>query len=201
MTKPTIYLASGSPRRRELLAQIGIPFERIASEVDETPRENEGAHAYVERLAREKAAAGVAAMRAAALPARLVLAADTTVALDDHILGKPADAAEARAMLSQLSGRSHEVLTGVAISDGERVEAAVSTSTVVFRALSAQEIAAYVATGEPMDKAGSYGAQGIGAVLIAELRGSFSGVVGLPLTEVLALLERHGYPYWGRQSA
>lgn len=196
MTRPLIYLASGSPRRRELLAQIGIPFERIVSEVDETPFDGEGAHAYVERLARAKAAAGVTVARAAGQPARLVLAADTTVALDDRILGKPLDAADARAMLASLSGRMHEVLTGVAVSDGERVEVAVSTSSVRFRSLAAHEIDAYVATGEPMDKAGSYGAQGMGAVLIDEVRGSFSGIVGLPLTETVDLLRRFAYPYW-----
>jgi septum formation protein len=194
--RPAIYLASGSPRRRELLTQIGIPFDRISGDVDETPLPGEGAHAYVERLAREKAAAGIATMRTTGLSPRLVLAADTTVALDDHILGKPANAEDACAMLGRLSGRTHEVLTGVAISDGVRVETAVSISTVVFRDLPPGEIRAYVATGEPMDKAGSYGAQGIGAVLIRELRGSFSGVVGLPLTEVLALLQRFDYPYW-----
>lgn len=196
MSKPTIYLASGSPRRRELLTQVGIPFERIVCEIDETPLPGEGAHAYVERLARGKAAAGVAAVREAGLPMRLVLAADTTVALDDRILGKPVDAADACDMLASLSGRTHEVLTGVAVSDGERVEVAVSTSTVRMRTLDAREIAAYVATGEPMDKAGSYGAQGVGAVLIEEVRGSFSGIVGLPLAETVALLGRFAYPYW-----
>jgi len=196
MTRPAIYLASGSPRRRELLTQIGVPFDRISSEVDETPRPDEGAHAYVARLAAEKAAAGIARMRADSLAPRLVLAADTTVALDDHILGKPVDDAEARTMLRRLSGRTHEVLTGVAISDGARTEVATSTSVVTFRELADAEIAAYVASGEPMDKAGAYGAQGLGAVLIANLSGSFSGVVGLPLTETMQLLQRFGYPFW-----
>jgi len=196
MTRPAIYLASGSPRRRELLAQIGIPFERITGEVDETPWPQEGAHTYVERLARAKAAAGVAAMRAQGLASRLVLAADTTVALDDHILGKPIDAADATAMLRRLSGRVHEVLTGVAVSDGERVLSVISASEVRFRSLSEAEIAAYVATGEPLDKAGSYGAQGVGAVLIESLSGSFSGVVGLPLAETVTLLQQFGYAYW-----
>ncbi|WP_374352037.1 nucleoside triphosphate pyrophosphatase [Chitinimonas sp.] len=196
MSKPLIYLASGSPRRRELLTQIGVPFERISSEVDETPLPGEGAHAYVARLAHAKALAGVAMVRQAGLPQRLLLAADTTVALQDRILGKPVDAADAVAMLSQLSGRRHEVLTGVAVADGERVEVVVSESVVQMRELSATEIAAYVATGEPLDKAGSYGAQGLGAVLIKDLSGSFSGVVGLPLTETAALLQRFGYPFW-----
>lgn len=197
MTSPPIYLASGSPRRRELLNQIGVPIERIGSEVDETPLAGEGAHAYVLRLARAKAEAGLAAMRSAGLPPRLLLAADTTVALDDAILGKPLDAADAAAMLARLSGRSHEVLTAVALTDGERVETALSASTVRFRALTAAEIAAYVASGEPLDKAGSYGAQGLGAVLVEEIRGSFSGVVGLPLCETAALLRRFGYPVLG----
>jgi septum formation protein len=196
MSRTPIYLASGSPRRRELLTQIGIPFDRITGEVDETPLPNEGAHAYVERLARAKAAAGIAAMRAQGLAPRLVLAADTTVALDDHILGKPVDAADAVATLQRLSGRVHEVLTGVAISDGERVLCKVSVSEVHFRTLGEQEIAAYVSTGEPLDKAGSYGAQGVGAVLIESLSGSFSGVVGLPLTETVELLQELGYHYW-----
>jgi septum formation protein len=198
MQKPHIYLASGSPRRRELLTQIHVPYERVSGEVDETPLAGEGAHAYVERLARAKAAAGVANVLAAGRPAGLVLAADTTVALDDQILGKPVDAAEAVAMLRQLSGRQHEVLTGLAISDGFRVEVAVSESTVLFRDLTDAEITAYVATGEPMDKAGSYGAQGLGAVLIERLSGSFSGVVGLPLTETAQLLVRFDYPFWAK---
>jgi septum formation protein len=196
MTRLPIYLASGSPRRRELLTQIGLPFDRISGEVDETPFDGEGAHAYVARLAGAKAAAGVEFARTHGMPPRLVLAADTTVALDDQILGKPLDAADAAAMLQRLSGRTHEVLTGVAVSDGTRTELAISTSEVRFRHLSIEEIAAYVATGEPLDKAGGYGAQGIGAVLIASLSGSFSGVVGLPLTETVALLEKFSYRYW-----
>ncbi|MGQ5521775.1 Maf family protein [Chitinimonas sp. PSY-7] len=194
--RPAIYLASASPRRRELLTQIGIRFERVSCEIDETPKPSETAIAYVERLARAKAEAGIAAALAAGLPKRLLLAADTTVAFGNVILGKPLDADDAQAMLGQLSGSSHEVLTGVAISNGERTEYALSRSTVRFRTLSASEIAAYVASGEPMDKAGSYGAQGLGAVLINEIQGSFSGVVGLPLTETVTLLQRFDYPFW-----
>lgn len=200
-SKPAIYLASASPRRRELLGQIGIPFERIACEIDETPLPGEAAPAYVERLARAKAAAGIAAMRAAGLAPRLLLAADTTVALGDLILGKPLDAADARAMLARLSGSRHQVLTGVAISDGERCAYALSCSEVCFRELGEAEIAAYVASGEPMDKAGSYGAQGLGAVLIASISGSFSGVVGLPLAETCQLLQSLGYPFWTQPAA
>ncbi|PHV12351.1 Maf family protein [Chitinimonas sp. BJB300] len=194
--KPAIYLASASPRRRELLTQIGVRFERVTCEIDETPQAGETAMAYVERLARAKADAGITAALSAGLPKRLLLAADTTVALGDTILGKPLDAADARSMLNKLSGSSHEVLTGVAISNGERTEYALSRSTVRFRTISSQEITAYVASGEPLDKAGSYGAQGLGAVLIEEIRGSFSGVVGLPLTETVALLQRFDYPFW-----
>ncbi len=194
MEKPLIYLASTSPRRRELLKQIGVPYELINGEVDETAQPAEPAHLYVERLARAKAAAGFLTLQQQGLPSRLVLAADTTVALDDQILGKPATAAEAEAVLAQLSGRQHAVLTAVAISDGERVECAVSVSLVHFAQLGTEAIAAYVATGEPMDKAGSYGAQGKAAMFIERIEGSFSGVIGLPLFETAQLLGRFGYP-------
>ncbi|QDQ27225.1 septum formation inhibitor Maf [Chitinimonas arctica] len=196
MTKPAIYLASASPRRRELLTQIGVPFELLRCEIDETPLAGELPHPYVARLARAKAEAGVAAYRAAGLPPRLLLAADTTVALGEAILGKPVDVADAEAMLASLSGKSHQVMTGVAVTDGERVEVVVSVSQVRFRILSAAEIRSYVATGEPMDKAGSYGAQGKGALLIAAMEGSFSGVIGLPLAETGALLQGFDYPIW-----
>lgn len=196
MSKPVIYLASASPRRRELLTQIGVPFELVRCEIDETPLPGEHPKAYVARLAAAKAAAGVATYRAQGLPQRLLLSADTTVALGTQILGKPVDAADACAMLRTLSGTVHEVYTGVAISDGERTETVVSTTEVRFRTVSEADIAAYVATGEPMDKAGSYGAQGRGALLVDSLAGSFSGVVGLPLTETGDLLRAFGYPIW-----
>lgn len=195
--KPTIYLASASPRRGQLLTQIGVPFERFACDIDETPHPGEAPRDYVVRLAREKAAAALERLAASGAEARLVLAADTTVTLDGEILGKPADAAEARAMLARLSGTVHQAMTGVAVAGGGRVETALSVSDVTFRVLDAAEIDAYVASGEPMDKAGSYGLQGLGGVLVAELRGSFSGVIGLPLVETVELLRRHDYPFWG----
>ncbi|GLR13850.1 Maf-like protein [Chitinimonas prasina] len=194
MTKPTIYLASASPRRRELLGQIGVPIELVRCEIDESPLPGEQALPYVSRLARAKAQAGVATYRREGREPRLLLAADTTVALDGLILGKPESPEDAVAMLMRLSGSCHQVLTGVALTDGERTETAVSTSQVRFRDLAEAEIRAYVASGEPMDKAGSYGAQGLGAILIADLQGSFSGVVGLPLCETAELLRRFDYP-------
>ncbi|MFC4159866.1 Maf family protein [Chitinimonas lacunae] len=195
--KPTIYLASASPRRGQLLTQVGIPFERLACDIDETPHEGEAPAHYVVRLAREKAAAALARLAQSGAETRLVLAADTTVTLDGEILGKPADAAEARAMLSRLSGKRHQAMTGVAVAGQGRIETALSISDVTFRPLEPAEIDAYVASGEPMDKAGAYGLQGLGSVLVAEMRGSFSGVIGLPLSETVELLRRMGYPFWG----
>ncbi|WP_269531415.1 nucleoside triphosphate pyrophosphatase [Chitinimonas sp. BJYL2] len=196
MSKPVLYLASASPRRRELLAQIGVPIERIVCEIDETPLINEAPRAYVERLARGKAAAGMAVVQRDARPAGLLLAADTTVALGNTLLGKPADTADACAMLRSLSGQTHHVLTAVAVTDGHRIGVRTSMTEVRFRTLDEATIAAYVATGEPMDKAGSYGAQGRGALLIDTLSGSFSGVVGLPLAETGDLLREFAYPLW-----
>lgn len=187
-----LYLASGSPRRRELLAQIGVGFERIAAPVDETPFENEPAHEYVVRLARAKAEAGWQAMLAQNLPPLPVLGADTTVALVDRILGKPEDAADAAAMLRSLSGTTHEVLTAVALRTHNGCDSVLSLSRVRFAEMSEAQIAAYVATGEPMDKAGSYGIQGLGGLFAEHLEGSFTGVMGLPLHETATLLARHG---------
>jgi len=197
LSKPFIYLASASPRRRELLAQVGIPVKLISGEIDETPLTDESPAAYVERLAFAKARAGYATLRATGLPPGLLLAADTTVALGSEIFGKPEHADDAMRMLARLSASEHEVLTAVAVSDGERFEAIVSVSSVRFRALQAAEIAAYVASGEPMDKAGAYGIQGLGAVLVDTIKGSFSGIVGLPVAETVALLQRFAYPFWG----
>jgi len=187
-----IYLASRSPRRRELLAQIGVRFEVIEVEVDEDPAAGEPARDYVERLARAKAQAGWRRVQAKGLPAAPVLGVDTTVAVGGRILGKPADDREAAEMLAALSGRRHEVLTALALQSGERLESAVSVSEVRFKKLSSEEIARYVATGECADKAGAYGIQGHAARFVAELHGSFSGVVGLPLYETAQLLERIG---------
>jgi septum formation protein len=197
-----IYLASRSPRRRELLTQIGIRYhlllfrERPDSgvEVSEEPLAGEAPDVYVERVARAKAEAGWKRMLQRNLPHAPVLAADTTVALDGRILGKPADRKEAATMLASLSGRSHEVLTAIAVQHVDRLESALSRSEVRFKELSAREIADYVATGEADDKAGAYAIQGAAARFVAELRGSYSGVMGLPLFETAQMLERLASP-------
>jgi septum formation protein len=195
MRYPSIYLASQSPRRRELLTQIGVDYAVIAADIDESPRPQELPADYVQRLAREKAAAGWQRVRQQGLPVRPVLGADTAVVLDDHvggkavsrILGKPADFADARETLRALSGREHRVLTGVSLC-GDRQCTALSITTVRFRAIDDAEIDAYWASGEPRDKAGAYGIQGIGAVFIERIDGSYSGVMGLPLFETAQLL-------------
>lgn len=193
-----LYLASGSPRRRELLTQIGVPFSPLATVVDETPWPAESAAAYVQRLACAKARAGLASL--ATPGAAVVLGADTSVVLDGRILGKPQDRADALAMLAALSGQTHEVLTAVALANSQRCEVRVVTSQVSFRDLSATEIDAYWASGEPLDKAGSYAIQGLGAVFVRDLHGSFSAVVGLPLCETAALLADFGILCWQRLS-
>ena len=193
-SEQSIYLASRSPRRQELLAQIGVKFEVVETDVDESVLDGESPRAYVERLARAKAEAGWRRVERDNLPRAPVLGADTTVAVDGRILGKPADGLEAAEMLAALSGRLHEVLTAVAVKHASRLESAVSVSEVRFKTLTKEEIARYVATGECQDKAGAYGIQGNAARFVAELRGSFSGVVGLPLYETAQLLERIGSP-------
>jgi nucleoside triphosphate pyrophosphatase len=187
-----IYLASRSPRRQELLGQIGVRFETMEIAVDESVLGGESPRAYVERLARAKAEAGWRRVERDKLPRAPVLGADTTVAVDGRILGKPADPREAAEMLASLSGRLHEVLTALALKFGARIESATSISEVRFKTLGKEEISRYVATGEWQDKAGAYGIQGHAARFAAELRGSFSGVVGLPLFETAQLLERFG---------
>ncbi|HCS45199.1 MAG TPA: septum formation inhibitor Maf [Pseudomonas sp.] len=189
-----LYLASGSPRRRELLTQIGVPFSAINADIDETPLKDESPSAYVERLARGKAEAG---RRTVVSEADFcVLGSDTAVVLDGKILGKPVDEVEACAMLMMLSGREHEVLTAIAVLEGERCESRVVRSLVRFRSISRDEAAAYWASGEPRDKAGGYGIQGLGAVFVAQLNGSYSAVVGLPLCETFELLGHFGIPCW-----
>ncbi|WP_339459295.1 Maf family protein [Pseudomonas sp. EA_105y_Pfl2_R69] len=190
----TLYLASGSPRRRELLTQIGVPFLSQIVPIDENPLPDELPVAYVERLARAKAQAGLAALSRP--QDAVVLGADTAVVLDGRILGKPADAAEARATLMALSGRMHQVLTAVALASPARVAVRVVSSQVSFRPLRAEEIAAYWASGEPQDKAGSYAIQGLAAVFVSQLQGSYSAVVGLPLCETAELLEEFAIPCW-----
>lgn len=194
-----LYLASGSPRRRELLTQIGVPFTAISADIDETPFAHESPSAYVERLARGKADAG----RRSVVSGKpfCVLGADTAVVLDGKILGKPVDEADACAMLMMLSGKEHEVLTAIAVLEDERCESQVVRSLVRFRAISREEAAAYWASGEPKDKAGGYGIQGLGAVFVAGLNGSYSAVVGLPVCESAELLGRFGIPCWQSLSA
>lgn len=187
-----LYLASGSPRRHELLTQIGVPFTTVSAPIDETPLANEGAQAYVERLARAKAEAGLASLKGPAV----VLGADTAVVLDGRILGKPENREHALAMLADLSGREHQVLTAVALSDGARTLSLCVTSSVRFRAISADEAARYWASGEPADKAGGYAIQGLGAVFVTGLAGSYSAVVGLPLSETAELLAGFGIACW-----
>ena len=193
-----IYLASRSPRRRELLTQIGVRYHLLlfrerpeaGAEVNEDPLAGEAADAYVERVARAKAQAGWKRMLQRNLPHAPVLAADTTVVVDGAIFGKPVDRRDAERMLAALSGRSHEVLTAVALQAGESLESALSRSEVRFKALSAEEIREYVASGEADDKAGAYAIQGRAARFVAELRGSYSGVMGLPLYETGELLDK-----------
>ncbi|WP_338261374.1 Maf family protein [Corallococcus caeni] len=181
-------LASASPRRKDLLAQLGLRFTVAAADIDETPMAGEIARNYVHRLAVEKART-VATRH----PDAWVLAADTTVALGSELLGKPRDAAEAREMLTRLSGQIHEVFTGIAVAGRAQASEVVRTQ-VTFRALSPEEIAWYADTGEPLDKAGAYAIQGKGGFLVQGIDGSPTNVVGLPLGETLALLGRVGVP-------
>ena len=193
-----IYLASRSPRRRELLSQIGVRYHLLLfrnrpdspPDVDENMLPDEPADRYVERVARAKAEAGWKLLRLRNLPFAPVLAADTTVALDGRIFGKPANRTEAAEMLAALSGQRHEVCTAVALVRDDQVDSSLSRSEVVFKKLSAEEIAQYVATGECDDKAGAYAIQGRAARFVMELRGSYSGVMGLPLYETAQLLEK-----------
>jgi len=198
----SLYLASGSPRRRELLTQIGVPFAPLSASIDETPLPGEAPLAYVERLARGKAQAGLAQLRANGTAAgAVVLGADTAVVLEGRILGKPLDQADALAMLAALSGRQHQVLTAVALADDQRCEVRSVTSHVRFRPISAQQARAYWASGEPCDKAGSYAIQGLAAIFVESLAGSYSAVVGLPLCETADLLGHFGIPCWQGQQA
>jgi septum formation protein len=162
--------------------------------VNEDPLPGEAVDAYVVRIARAKALHGLRVVDHRRMLPRLVLAADTTVDIDGEIIGKPADTAAATAILERLSGRSHRVLTAVAVGTGGRLEHVVSTSDVRFRNLEADEIRRYVASGEPIDKAGAYGIQGRAGIFVAEIRGSHSGIIGLPLCETALLLRRFGYP-------
>lgn len=197
-TQPVIlYLASKSPRRRQLLEQLGIPFQVLDVDIPEEPAADEPPAAYVERLARGKAAAGRAALPAAVAAEAWVLGSDTEVVLDGRIFGKPADAADAAAMLRDLAGREHEVLTAVCLAGPEGsgpVRCLVNTTRVRFAPLDAAAIQAYVATGEPSGKAGAYAIQGRAAAFVSHISGSYSGVMGLPLHETARLLRQAGFP-------
>jgi len=196
----SIYLASRSPRRRELLSQIGVRFQVLMfrdgpetdPDLDEAVIDGETPRVYVERVARAKALAGWKRLEQRNLPRAAVLAADTTVAIDGRIVGKPADRRDAAGMLAALSGRGHEVLSAVALQYESQIECSVSVSQVEFGILSPDDIRQYVATGECDDKAGAYAIQGRAAQFVVALRGSYSGVMGLPLFETAQLLRRTG---------
>jgi septum formation protein len=200
--QPRIYLASQSPRRRELLKQIGVSFDMLLMrndprrkiDVDETPQENEAPVDYVQRISHAKATAGWDALAFRNLPPYPVLAADTTVTLDGKIIGKPRDREDATAMLHQLSGRQHQVLSAVTIAFGDHIETRLSTTAVTFAALSEERIHRYVLTNESHDKAGAYGIQGQAGAFVQRIEGSYSGVMGLPLCETVEILRNFGYP-------
>ena len=188
----SLYLASASPRRSALLTQIGVLHRQFACDVDEQGLADESAAAYVERVTQAKVLAGQQRVAVDAV----VLAADTVVVVDGRILGKPADQDDARNMLRSLSGRAHQVMTAVAVASGPRSELIRVDSQVFFRCLGEAEIAAYWATGEPADKAGSYAIQGLAAIFVERIEGSYSAVVGLPLMETASLLTSFGIARW-----
>ncbi len=195
-----IYLASRSPRRRELLAQIDVRFHllmfradpRADADISEEVLPGEAADAYVLRVSRAKAEAGWKRVTLRNIPRAPVLAADTTVTVDSHIFAKPENRQEAASMLAALSGRRHEVLSAVALKFEDRLETAISRTEVEFRALTEDEIKHYVATGEGDDKAGGYAIQGRAAQFVVEIRGSYTGVIGLPIYETVQIMERLG---------
>ena len=194
-----IYLASQSPRRAQLLAQLGVAFELLLPDLDEDSEALEAVHgreapaAYVQRVTRLKLDAAVARMKRRGLPAAPVLCSDTTVALGREIFGKPADPDHARRMLAALAGRTHRVLTAVAVQQGRQTREVLSVSSVSFAAMSTAQIKAYVATGEPMGKAGAYAVQGQAAMHITRISGSYSGIMGLPLYESAQMLRAAGF--------
>jgi septum formation protein len=191
MERPArIILASQSPRRRELLALIGIPHEVMPADIDESVLPDESPPAHAERLAREKAE-----VISAREPAAVVIGSDTIVVLDGDILGKPADQAEAARTLARLSGRTHTVFTAVAVAHDGRTVSGVESVEVTFRPLTASQIESYIATGEPMDKAGAYGIQGYGAVIVERVHGDYFAVMGLALGRLVGLLEELGVRY------
>ncbi len=192
-----LYLASRSPRRRELLHQMGVDFETLIGEVevDETPHVGEPATTYVERVTRAKAEYGEKIIKDRHLLVRPILAADTTLELDGEIIGKPIDARDAENILQRLSGQTHRVLTGVAVHAPGRTEFVLSVSEVRFRVIDMDEIRHYVLTGEPMDKAGAYGIQGRAGLFVAHIAGSYTGIMGLPLCETGELLKGFGFRF------
>ena len=190
---PVLCLASASARRSALLSQIGVPHIVVPADIDESLRAGETAEEYVMRMAREKAGRVWASPQRQQLP---VLGADTSVVLDGRVLGKPADVAEGTAMLTALSDRAHVVLSAVALSQGRGANLRLSISTVRFRAITREEIAAYWRCGEPQDKAGGYAIQGLGGIFVETLSGSYSGVMGLPLFETAQLLAAAGLRPW-----
>ncbi|WP_348957886.1 nucleoside triphosphate pyrophosphatase [Enterobacter cloacae complex sp. Mu1197] len=192
----SLYLASGSPRRQELLTQLGVSFERIVTGIEEKRAEGESAQQYVSRLAREKAQAGVASV-SRDLP---VLGADTIVILNGEVLEKPHDADHAARMLRKLSGQTHQVMTAVALADRQHVLDCLVVTEVTFRVLTDDDIAAYIASGEPMDKAGAYGIQGLGGCFVRKIHGSYHAVVGLPLVETYELLSNFNSLREGRDN-
>ena len=200
--RPSVYLASKSPRRQELLRQIGVDFTPLLMreaagrprDIVEVPRADEAPLEYVKRLARAKASVGWDVMGRRGLAPKPMLGADTEVVQDGTVLGKPSDAAGAVEMLRRLSGQTHQVSTAVAVRWDKEININVSSSRVSFRALTDDEIERYVATGEPFDKAGAYAIQGRGAAFVSHLEGSYSGVMGLPLFETAELLAKMGFP-------
>ncbi len=192
----SLYLASGSPRRQELLTQLGVSFERIVTGIEEQRAEGESAQQYVSRLAREKAQAGVAQV-----PRDLpVLGADTIVILNGEVLEKPHDDEHAFMMLRKLSGHTHQVMTAVALADRQHVLDCLVVTDVTFRVLTEEDIAGYIASGEPMDKAGAYGIQGLGGCFVRKINGSYHAVVGLPLVETYELLSNFNSLREGRDN-
>ncbi len=190
MTECRVILASASPRRHELLNLVGIPHEVRPANIDETIRHRETPRRHAERLAREKASAV-----ATRDPNLITIGADTIVVINRKVLGKPADVDQAAAMLRQLSGREHKVVTAVAVSRGKKLRSAVEDVRVKFRRLRADEIDAYIATGEPMDKAGAYGIQGYGATIVESIDGDYFSVMGLSLVRLVGLLRDVGVKY------
>jgi len=189
-TPPPLVLASQSPRRAELIGRLGLAFETLPADIDESYLPGETPPQHAERLSREKALR-IAADR----PEALVVGSDTIVVIDGEVLGKPRDRGHAMEMLARLSGREHEVCTGVAVAHGGRVESGLERVRVRFRPLDARATGEYVATGEPMDKAGAYGIQGFGSALVEGIEGDYFAVMGLPVVRMLALIERFGWRY------